>query len=106
MKKAFAISLLFLFTVTMLAYAHAGEVHTYMGTITMLHDDGSFMMKKTDGKTIMVLTSKTTKYLHADDHPGSASELKVGSRVVVKMSTDGKTATSIKMSAPSKTRRK
>ncbi len=102
MKKVFAMSLLFLFIVTTFAFAHAGEVHTYMGTITKLQAGGSFTMKKTDGKFITVLTSKTTAYLDADDHAGNASDLKVGSRVVVKMSTDGKPATSIKMSAPPK----
>jgi hypothetical protein len=102
MKKVFAMSFVFFFLGTTLAFAHAGEVHTYMGTVTKLQADGSFMMQKTDGKTITVLTSKATTYLHADDHAAHASELKVGSRVVVKMSIDGKTATRIKMSTPLK----
>jgi hypothetical protein len=102
MKKVFAMSFFFLLTVTTLAFAHAGEVHTYMGTVTKLEADGSFTMEKTDGKTITVLTSKATTYLHADNHAADASELKVGSRVVVKMSTDGKTATRVQMSAPPK----
>lgn len=102
MKKLFAIFLGLLFIVTPLAFAHAGEVHQYMGTITTLNKDSSFMLKKTDGKEMHVQVAKTTKYLHADDHAGKASEVKVGTRVVVKMSKDGKTALSVKMAPPRK----
>ena len=96
MKKTLAVSLFFLFGLTTLAFGHAGELHTYMGTISMLHDD-SFMMKESDGKEVSVLTSETTIYLHADNHAGKRSELKAGQKVVVKMSKDGKTALSVKM---------
>jgi len=97
MKKIAAMSL-FLFAFTTLVFAHAGEVHSYMGTITMLHAD-SFMIKKADGKTMTVRVSKTTQYLRADKHAAKRSELKTGSRVVVKMSKDGKTALSVTMGA-------
>lgn len=99
MKKTFVMTFVFLFVVTTLAFAHAGEIHSYMGTITTLHEDGSFMLKKTDGTTMHLQVAKTTKYLHADDRAATAKDLKVGLRVVVKMSKDGKTALSVKMAA-------
>ena|SRR2546428_2542082 len=99
MRKAFA-SMMFLLLAATSAFAHAGHVHTYMGTVTMLQGDHTFMMKTTDGKTVTVQTSNRTKFLHADGHAASKAELAVGMRVVVKMSTDGQTALSVKMSAP------
>src|SRR5215212_8716452 len=102
MKKELVLLLLFLSLVPTLAFAHAGEVHSYMGTIATLHKDGSFMLKKTDGKTIRVQIAKTTTYLHADGHAAKAKELKAGSRVVVKMTKDGKTALNVKMAAAKK----
>jgi hypothetical protein len=101
MKKFFAISLLLLLAATS-AFSHAGHIHTYMGSVTMLHGDSAFMIKTTDGKNLTILTSAKTTWLHSDDHPATKSELAVGQRVVVKMMTDGKTAASVKMSAPAK----
>ncbi len=102
MKNALAVSLLLLFAMATLAFGHAGETHSYMGTVTTLHDDGSFMLKKTDGKSIRVLVSKETTYLRANGQAATAAELKPGTRIVVKISTDGKTAMSVKMAAPAK----
>ena len=90
MKRSLAALALFL--VATAAFAHAGHMHTYMGTVTMLHDDGSFMMKTTDGKDVTVAVSPATTY-----DPARAN-LAVGKRVVVKMTLDGKTASSVKMS--------
>ena len=105
MKKVIAISFVLVISLTMAvtsALAHAGHIHTYLGSVTMLHGDSAFMMKTTDGKDITVQTAKTTSWLRADNHAGKHSELAVGTRVVVKMSIDGKTAASVKMSAPVK----
>jgi hypothetical protein len=102
MKTKIALSLLVLLAVTTLAFGHAGEVHSYMGTITTLHDDGGFLLEKPDGKSVHVEVAEATRYLHADGHAGKASELKAGARVVVKMSKDGKTALSVKTSAAAK----
>jgi hypothetical protein len=95
MKKLFAVTIL-LFAVTS-AFAHAGHVHTYMGSVTMLHGESGFMMKTTDGKDLTVQTTPKTTWLRADGHASKSSELIVGSRVVVKMNVDGKTAASVKM---------
>ncbi len=100
MKKRFATSLFLLLAVTS-ALAHAGHIHSYMGSVTMLHGD-SFMMKTTDGKDLTIQTSPKTTWLHADDHAAKSSELAVGQRVVVKMMMDGKTADSVKMGDPAK----
>ena len=74
------------------AFAHAGHMHTYMGTVTTLLDDGSFVMKTTDGKDVTVATSPATTW-----DPARAS-LAAGKRVVVKMTLDGKTAASVRVS--------
>lgn len=101
MKKTLAVSLLLLLAMATVAFGHAGETHSYMGTVTALHDDGSFMLKKTDGSTMHVLVAGTTVYLRSDDKAATAADLKEGMRVVAKISKDGKTAMSVKM-APQK----
>ncbi len=101
MKKAFAISLV-LFLAVGSAFAHAGHAHTYMGSVTMLHSDTELMMKTTDGKDVTIQTTPKTIWLHSDGHTAKKSELAVGTRLVVKMNTDGKTAASVTISAPTK----
>lgn len=96
MKKTAAVAVLALLTAA-LAFPHAGEVHTYMGTVTALHDDGSFVMKTTEGKEIAVAIAASTKFLKADGTAGAAADLAAGKRVVVKMSKDGRTATTVKI---------
>ena len=103
MKKRFVISLVFLLLAATSAFTHAGHIHTYMGSVTMLHGDSAFMMKTTDGKDVTIKTSSTTRFLHSDDQPANQSELAVGKRVVVKMDEDGVTAASVKMSSGKKT---
>jgi reverse gyrase len=97
MRKFILFSLLLV--VTLNAFGHAGEVHNYMGTVTALHDDGSFMLKKIDGKTMHVMVSDKTAYLHADGKAARRAELTAGKRVVATISTDGKTASTIKIAA-------
>lgn len=101
MKRLIVISLLLLLTATV-AFAHAGEVHTYLGTITKINKDGSFVMEMTTGKSRTVLVSKKTTYTHTDGHKGKHSELVVGKKVSAKISKDGKTALSVKLSASKK----
>ena len=97
MKTKLAV-LALLLLVAATAFAHAGHVHTYMGTVSMVHDDGSFMMKTTDGKDVAVATNASTAYLHADGTAAARADLATGMRVVVKLALDGKTAASVKMS--------
>lgn len=95
MRKFILYSLLLL--VALNAFGHAGEVHNYMGTVTALHDDGSFMLEKTDGKTMHVDVSASTAYLHADGKAASRADLTAGKRVVATISKDGTTASTIKL---------
>ncbi|HEX2834955.1 MAG TPA: DUF5666 domain-containing protein [Thermoanaerobaculia bacterium] len=81
------------------AFGHAGEVHKYMGTVTALHDDGSFLLKKTDGTTITIAVTSATAYRHADGAAATRAELAAGKRVVVTIAKDGRTATEIKLAA-------
>jgi hypothetical protein len=100
MRKS--ISLIVFFVIALHAFGHAGEVHNYMGTITMVHSDGSFMLEKTDGKTMHVAVSKSTSYLHADGTAAGRDDVTAGTRAVVTISKDGKTATRVKLAASRK----
>ena len=100
MRKLILFSVLLI--VALNAFGHAGEVHTYMGTVTVVHDDGSFKLKKTDGETLHVEVSKTTAYLRADGKAAKSAELVAAKRVVVTLSKDGKTATMVKIAAVKK----
>ena len=91
------IFLLFTLVVCASAFGHAGEVHTYMGTVTTVNDDGSFVVKKTSGEDLAVATSAKTAFLYSDDSPAKRSDLVAGMRVVVKISTDGRTASTVRM---------
>lgn len=99
--RTFGLSLLFLF-IAASALPHAGEVHTYMGTVAAVADDGSFTMKTKDAKELTIATSKDTTYKFASGKAAAFSDLAPGTRVVVTMAKDAKTATSIKL-APAKT---
>ena len=105
MKRISIVSLLILFTATLL-FAHAGEIHTYLGTITQLNADGSFVIEMTNGKARTVLVSKETTYTHADGHKAKRSELAVGKRVAAKISKDGRTALNVKLAAAKKAKKK
>lgn len=91
----FGISLL----VALNAFAHAGEVHTYMGTVTAVHADGSFTIKKTDGETLGVVTSGSTVYEYSDGKVADAAAIQPQKRVVVTISKDGRTASRVKIAA-------
>jgi hypothetical protein len=103
MKNNFAIWL-FVSLIGSNAFAHAGHIHTYMGTVTKLHGN-AFSMTTTKGAELTVATSKQTAYLEAGGGPARRAELRPGERVVVKMTIDGKTAASVRMSAPKGKRR-
>lgn len=100
MKKTVVLGLFLTLAAAVLAFGHAGETHTYMGTVDLVHDDGSFVMKKKDGTTLHVQIAATTQFAFADGSAAASKDLAKGMRVVVKIATDGKTATSVKMAAP------
>ena len=94
MKKLIAFALFF---VAVSAFAHAGHMHTYMGTVTMLHGSSGFMIKTTDNHDVTIQTTAATTFTDADNHPAAVTDVAVGKRVVVKMNVDGKTAASVKL---------
>jgi hypothetical protein len=91
------IVLFFALVVCASAFGHAGEVHTYMGTVTAVKADGTFVIQKTTGEDFAVSTSPKTAFLFSDESPARRSDLVAGMRVVVKISTDGRTASTVKM---------
>ena len=93
-RKALLFSLLTLIAVSSL-FGHAGEVHSYLGTITAAGD--TFTMKTTNGDEVSFVTSAKTSYRFSDNAPAERSDIAVGSRIVVVISKDGKTATSVKI---------
>lgn len=95
MRKLVFCSLLLL--ISLHAFAHAGEVHTLLGTVTMVHGDGSFMMKKTDGNTVHVAVTKRTLFKHLDGKPAKSADLAAGKRISVTLAKDAKTATLVKI---------
>ena len=98
MKRMAAAVLFTLLTATL--YGHAGEVHTYLGTIKAL--DGNQMMIVTkDGKEMPVTLTSETKYWQGTT-PAKRADLSVGARVSVELGTDGKSATSVKIGAKPK----
>jgi hypothetical protein len=101
MKRLFVITAL-LVIAAIPAFAHPGHVHSYMGTVSMLHGDNTFMIETEKGDVVTVVTNKKTAFTHGDNSKAKLSDLQEGMRVVIKMSTDGKTATSIKMSPAKK----
>ncbi len=94
MKRLMAVAL---FLIAASAFAHAGHIHTYMGTVTMLHGDNAFMIKTTDGQDVTIETSSKTEFTTSDGHAAKKSDVAVGTRVVVKMELDGKTAASVRI---------
>ena len=105
MKKTALISLLLAFVMSTVLFAHKGEVHSYMGTITKVEAKNSYVMKTTAGKEISFVTAKSTTYKHPDNRAGKQSEITVGTRVVVRVSKDGKTASNVKIAPSAKAKK-
>lgn len=80
-------------------FAHAGEVHKYMGTVSAVHENGSFMLKKTDGSTMHIEVAKKTAFRFLDGKPAKPSDLATGRRIAVTISEDGKTASEVRIGA-------
>ena len=95
MKKLALYALLLVLALN--AFGHAGEVHKYMGTITAVSENGSFTLKKTDGTSMTVEVSPKTTYVYTNGTTAPRTEVAPGRRVVVTISTDGKTASEIKL---------
>jgi hypothetical protein len=100
MRRLLVVSLLLLTAAS--AFGHAGEVHKYMGTISAVHSDGSFVIQKKDGASQNVAVSASTKYVFADGGAATKAEVAVGKRVVVTIAKDGRTADEVKLPNPAR----
>ena len=96
MNKSIATLLILIVVAAAPAFAHAGHMHTYLGTVAKVAR-ASFVLKTTDGKDVTIQISPKTAWAYADGHAAKATALTAGERVVVKMLTDGRTAASVKM---------
>jgi hypothetical protein len=83
------------------ALAHNPHALTKMGTVKAVQQD-HLVLTMSDGDEETVLLSAKTAYFHADNHAAKKSEIGKGMRVVVKMTSDGKSAATVTMSAPKK----
>lgn len=72
---------------TALLLAHGNATHL-MGTVTALGKD-TVTIKDKDGKSIVVMLEKTTKYLR-NKKPVTMEDMKVGMRVVIDAAMDQK----------------
>ena len=96
MKRLLAFALFF---AAVSAFAHAGHVHTYMGTVTTVQNNNEFLLTTAEGRDFNIVTTSSTVFTDANDHAAKFSDLVRGVRVVVKMNVDGKTADSVKIGA-------
>jgi hypothetical protein len=71
-----------------LVLAHGNATHL-MGTVTAI-DKNTVTIKDKDGKSVVVMLEKTTKYLK-NKKPAPSAEMKVGTRVVIDAQMDQKT---------------
>lgn len=100
MKRFATAAILFSLATTTL-FGHAGEVHTYLGTVKSLDGDQAVITTK-DGKEVPVTLTNETKYWRGTA-PANRSDLAVGTRVSVEIGMDGKSATNVKIgTAPKK----
>ncbi len=93
--KRFATAAVLFSLVTVTLFGHAGEVHTYLGTIKSLAGDHAVITTK-DGKDVPVTLTNETKYWRGTA-PAQRSDLTVGTRVSVEIGMDGTSATNVKI---------
>lgn len=80
------VALLVTLAVPALSLAHEGHAHKVMGTVSSV-DGKNFMVKTTDGKTVMVMMDAKTKITRGKAK-ADAAELKVGERIVAEGAED------------------
>ena len=87
MKKQFILPLAVMLASAIIVYGHSDATHL-TGTITAIEGD-HIQIKDQQGKSIMVMLGKTTRYLKADKVL-TKSELKVGTGVLIHAKMDEK----------------
>lgn len=86
LKRLIACSMTMLISAALLL-AHGDATHI-MGTITAVQGD-HVTVKQQDGKSVMVMMQKTTKYMKAEK-PAASADMKAGTRVVIDAKMDEK----------------
>ena|SRR5450759_5058849 len=83
-----------------MVHAHAGHHHkTVMGTVKAI-DSSHIDLTTKDGQNMAVPLAKTTMFMRGDK-VGDAADVKAGTRVVIELGEDDKTAEHVKIgSAP------
>lgn len=95
-----AVALLIACAVPSVSFAHGGHAHKVMGTVSSV-DGQNFMVKTTDGKTVMVMMDAKTKITRGKIKV-DATSVKVGERIVAE-GAEEKTmimATSVQLPTP------
>ena len=87
MRRTMMAGLLMIAVFVLGAYAHEGMTHV-MGTISAV-DGQNITVKTTDGKSVVVMVAKETKYSR-DKGTASAADLKPGARVMFEATEDQK----------------
>jgi len=77
------------------AFAHAGHVHKYLGTITSINGD-EVVIHTTDAKDVTFVVTKATAFKRGEKDAPRA-DMAAGMRVSVQLATDGKSALVVKM---------
>jgi hypothetical protein len=102
-----AVALLVSLAVPAASLAHTGHAHKVMGTVSSV-DGKNFMVKTTDGKTVMVMMDAKTKITRGKAKVDETS-LQVGERIVAEGAEDHEMimATSVQLpAAPATTAKK
>jgi hypothetical protein len=102
-----ALALLVTLAIPAVSLAHGGHAHKVMGTVSSV-DGKNFMVKTTDGKTVMVMMDAKTKITRGKA-TAAAADLRVGERIVAEGAEDHEMimATSVQLAtAPAATAKK
>jgi hypothetical protein len=95
--------LLVALAVPAVSFGHEGHPHKVMGTVSSV-DGQNFMVKTTDGKTVMVMMDAKTKITRGKTKV-DATSLKVGERIVAEGAEEKEMimATTVQLPAPTAT---
>jgi hypothetical protein len=98
-----AAALLVALAVPAVTLAHGGHAHKVMGTVSSI-DGKNFMVKTTDGKTVMVMMDAKTKITRGKTKVDETA-LKVGERIVAEGAEENAmiTATTVQLGAAAAT---
>ena len=94
-RKVIAVSFVGLLVAGVM-FAHGGKDGRILGTVKTLHEN-HLMITSTDGHEVMIVLAEETRFVTSGDEEASRDDLTEGTRVVVTVKEDGKTAISVKI---------